>query len=345
MPDRPDEFPSVVVAVATFRRPEMLQRALAGLVGEAASLGRPADILVVDNDPDKSAAAEIDRWVDQKVRYVHEPEPGISAARNRALMEAATADALVFIDDDEVPREGWLKKLVDSWLEWQCAAVAGPVESVFAEPPDAWVRSIGIFERRSRPSGTLLRGAASNNLLLDVRALRERNLRFDPRFGLSGGSDSLLTYSLSNSGGQIRWCDDAVVSEAVPSSRLAHGWIRRRILRSSNGWSRVQVVLSNGVVGRMHTRMLLGGRGLLMIGRGLARYCFGLLEGDLRRRCQGELDVISAAGIALTIFGVVRYEYRRRTHQDDDKHQPLRRPDQRLREPVPIRPTYQRLAP
>ena len=56
------------------------------------------------------------------MRYVHEPAPGISAGRNRALDEAGDADLLSFIDDDEVPRPGWLSALIDTWLPTRPAA-------------------------------------------------------------------------------------------------------------------------------------------------------------------------------------------------------------------------------
>lgn len=303
--------PQVVVAMATFRRPELLRQALGGLTREASTLRPPADILVVDNDPAGSAAREADRWAGRGVRYVREPEPGIAAARNRALREACSADAIVFIDDDEVPAEGWLSHLVATWQRWDCAAVAGPVESDFIDPPDPWVLGVEIFRRKRLASGTLLRGAATNNLLLDVRQLRERDLMFDPRFGLSGGSDSMLTHRLSQLGGDIRWCDDALVRETVPADRTTRRWVRRRLLRTSNGWARVQVLLQATVADRLRTRVRIGFHALLVVARGSVRFGVGLLANRLALRCAGERDILNGLGVMLGAAGMVRFEYAR----------------------------------
>ena len=82
------------------------------------------------------------------MRYVHEPEPGIAAARNRALDEAGPADLLVFIDDDERPVDGWLARLVETYRVDRPTAVVGPVVSEYEQQPDAWVSAGRFFDRR-----------------------------------------------------------------------------------------------------------------------------------------------------------------------------------------------------
>ena len=150
----------MVIAVATFRRPDCLARILPRLVEQAGQLGAAASVLVVDNDPDGGAAYYARSIASLAVRYVHEPRPGIAAARNRALDESAAADVVVFIDDDEEPGPCWLQTLVGRWAEWRCAAVTGPVVATFdGGRPDPWVLASGVFDRRSRVTGEHLRGA------------------------------------------------------------------------------------------------------------------------------------------------------------------------------------------
>ncbi len=301
----------VVVAMATYRRPGPLAAALDALCDQAMSVDPAAEILVVDNDPDGGARATVRRFADRGVRYVHEPQPGISAARNRAMSEARDADALVFIDDDEIPADGWLRALVGAWQKWGGAAVAGPVEHVFAGPIDPWIAASGVFERRRRPSGSVVRGAATSNLLLDVRQLREYGLAFDPRFGISGGSDTMLTHSLTKRGGRIRWCDDAPVLERVDPARISRSWVRFRMLRTSNGWTRTQILLADTPFGRVATKASLGGKAALLVIRGAARYAVGLLGGIVRQRSRGERDLWSGFGMGLGCLGIAKYEYRR----------------------------------
>jgi glycosyltransferase involved in cell wall biosynthesis len=305
--------PRIVVAMATYRRPGRLPVAIAALCDQAASVQPAAPILIIDNDPEAGAREAVQRFADRGVRYVHEASPGISAARNRALAETHDADALVFIDDDELPAAGWLRELTTAWRSWQCAAVAGPVEREFAGPVDPWIEASGIFARRRRPSGSVIRGAATSNLLIDVRQLREYGLAFDPRFGLSGGSDTMLTHSLSQRGGRVRWCDEAVVIERVDPARVTRSWVRFRMLRTSNGWTRAQILIAGTGVRRFGTTMRLGGKATLLMLRGAVRYGGGVLTGRVRVRSSGERDLWSGLGVALGCAGVAKYEYRRRS--------------------------------
>jgi glycosyltransferase involved in cell wall biosynthesis len=308
---RPDASKRVVVAVLTYRRPTQLRRLLPALLDEATALASPADVVVIDNDPDRTAEAVV-ATVSAAVRYVPEPVPGIAAARNRAITEAGSADALVFIDDDELPGNGWLSALIDAWRRYDCAAVTGPVRADFAVAPPAWVRASGAFDRKQRPSGTRLRGAATNNLLLDLRTIRRLDLRFDDRFGLTGGEDTMFGHALVRRGGDIRWCDDAEVTEPVAPDRATRRWVLRRGFRAGTSWSAVELALARSAAVRTATRCSLTGRGLARIAVGAGQWLAGLVTGNLGRRARAEVELVSCAGMVLGAYGFRYREYRRR---------------------------------
>lgn len=306
-------LPPFVVAIATFRRPEALARVLPEVVRQVEALPAPGSVLVVDNDPDGGAAAQVGVWSDQRVRYLHEPRPGIAAARNAALAAAAPAELLIFVDDDGRPRPGWLATLVEHWARWRSAAVAGPAVARFdSGEPDPWVRGSGVFDRRRRPTGTLVGGASTSNLLLHLPALRARNLTFDDRFGLTGGSDTLLTHALVATGGQIRWCDEAEVDDFHTAARLSRRWVLRRLFRTGNVWSRVALVLSRPGPRRLGTRADLVLRGLVRAARGALGWLTGRLLGDPARQGAGAGLLASAGGMVSGALGLVAAEYRRR---------------------------------
>ncbi|WP_150308021.1 glycosyltransferase family 2 protein [Planctomonas psychrotolerans] len=302
---------SVVVAVLTFRRPEGIRRILPQLVEQAEALVPPATVLVVDNDPDGSAAEYVEGWGSRGVRYANERTPGIAAARNRALDESAADDLLVFIDDDESPLPGWLASHVDGWRRWRCSAVSGPVVSKFDSTPTEWVRSSGVFEPAVRPTGTVLAGASSNNLLLDLNDLRGRGLRFDERFGLTGGEDTRLIHGLIASGGTVRWCAEAQVVEYVPASRATRSWVVKRRLRTSNTWSRVALDLAGSPLRRGIKRAELTARAAVMVIRGSVRVVLGALRRDVGARARATVEIVNAAGMLLGAYGYISGEYRR----------------------------------
>ncbi len=276
MAGSPGRPPSVVIAVLAYRRADELRALLPDLVRQAESPQFDGRVMVIDNDPAASAADIVDQFAGQRVRFVHEPRPGIAAARNRALDEAAADDILVFIDDDERPVGGWLESLVDMQQCCGSAGVVGPVVSEFGAPPSDWIRAGRFFERRRFASGTEVQVAATNNLLLDLRQIHTLGVRFDERFGLSGGSDTLFTREVVRRGGRLVWCDEALVVDRVPPSRVTRQWVLRRSLRSGNSWSRTALEIA-APGRRLSTRAALVGRSAARIGGGAGQFLIGLL--------------------------------------------------------------------
>ncbi|HEX8495700.1 MAG TPA: glycosyltransferase [Actinomycetales bacterium] len=299
---------SVVVAVLTYRRPQDLAELLPLLDEQVRSLAAPARVVVVDNDPLAGARGQVEGG---PATYVHEPRPGISAARNRALAEAAGDDVLVFIDDDERPRAGWLASLLTTRAATGAVAVVGPVVSQFDAEPTPWVAAGRFFDRRRLPTGSVLEVAATNNLLLDLRWLRAHGLVFDERFGISGGSDTLFTRQLVALGGRMVWCDEAVVVDRVPASRTTARWVLQRAFRSGNGWARTSLTLSAGPVQRLRTQAVLVARGGVRAVGGTARALLGVVSRDPVHQAKGVRTALRGAGMVSGAFGHVYSEYRR----------------------------------
>ena len=306
-----DERPTVVVSVLTYRRPDDLAALLPMLDEQAAGSGHDVRITVVDNDPVASAREQCAVFSSERLRYVHEPRPGIAAARNRALDDAADRDVLVFVDDDERPGPGWLDALLATFAGTPCAGVVGPVVSAFAEPLEPWVREGGFFDRRRLPTGSEVTVAATNNLLLDMDRVRVSGLRFDERFGITGGSDNLFTRALVADGARLVWCDEAVVTDVVPAHRSTRDWVLRRRLRIGNSWSRASLVLAPTPLARLRTRFALAAHGGVRVGGGLLITLLGRVRRDLRNRAGGVRTLVHGLGIVGGAFGYTYAEYRR----------------------------------
>lgn len=299
--------PVVVVAIVTYRRPDDLRTALTAVLPEARA--SDAGVLVVDNDPAGSAREVVAAFATDGVEYTSEPTPGIAAARNRAMSTTADSRFVVFLDDDEQPEPGWLQALLATARDSGAAAVAGPVVSVYDVEPDAWVRAGRFFDRRRLPTGTRIDQAATNNLLLDHDQLD--GLRFDPAFGLTGGSDTLFTRTLARRGRRLVWCDEAVVLDRVPVGRIERSWVLRRAFRMSNTGVRVDLVLATGVIARSVVRVRDAARGLTRVAGGGASMLLGALTRSRGRRVRGLRTVVRGAGMVSATVGHVHAEYRR----------------------------------
>lgn len=122
-PDRA-EGPATVV-ICTRDRPETLRIAIASVL---ASDRDDLEIVVVDNAPATASAREVvDRLDDPRVRYVLEPVPGLSRARNTGVANAR-GRLLAFTDDDVRVDRAWLRALLNGFTRApHVGCVTGPV--------------------------------------------------------------------------------------------------------------------------------------------------------------------------------------------------------------------------
>ncbi|WAP51160.1 glycosyltransferase family A protein [Arthrobacter sp. ATA002] len=306
----------LVIAVLTYKRTADLAVALPRLLHQARTAPIPAQVLVIDNDPDAGARDVVEGRKDPALIYVHEPRPGIAAARNRALKDAGTSSRLLaFIDDDEVPSEHWLQQLAELQKRTGAAAVVGPVLSEYAVAPDPWIAAGEFFKRRRLETGSRITVAATNNLLLDLGQIRDLGLEFDERFGLSGGSDTLFTRQLVQAGAVMLWCDEAVVVDRVPESRLTRAWVLRRAFRSGNCHSRVRLTMMSGRGPKFLARLQLVAPGAARLGGGAAQALTGIVTGSLRLKAKGLRTAARGAGILTGAVGYVFSEYKRSGHR------------------------------
>ena len=117
---------SVAVIVPTGGRAATLGVCLRSL----AAIDHPGlEIIVVDNRPGAEGSREtVEHWQakDGRIRYVTEPRPGSSVARNRGIA-ATSAQLLAFTDDDVIVDPTWLRWLLAPFADPQVTAVTGMV--------------------------------------------------------------------------------------------------------------------------------------------------------------------------------------------------------------------------
>jgi len=170
------------------------------------------EVLVVDSGPSTDAARRISEAAG--VRYVLEPVPGLSRARNVAWQQAA-AEVVAYLDDDAQPEPGWLSALVLPFADKAVMAVTGQVL-----PP--FFHSAGTKEFRLDASApgwrerTLFGGAGSGTNMAFRRSFFERWGGFDERIGcgriLSGGEEHEAFYCVLERGFALAYAPDAVVN-------------------------------------------------------------------------------------------------------------------------------------
>jgi succinoglycan biosynthesis protein ExoM len=230
---------SLAICICTFNRPEGLRRLLEGLDGQIFSATAIPQILliVVDNSPngDAKQACESGQrtW---PLRYLHEPQPGISYARNRALAAVPKeADFIAMIDDDEVPEPDWLDQLLLAQTRSGADIIVGCTSPSFPATTPHWIAATGFFCKPQNPE-TLREldpdpPAATCNVLMHAKLIIEPGIRFAHELALSGGEDKLLFQSLKLGGYRFAWCGAAHATEFIPAERANFAYMLREAYR------------------------------------------------------------------------------------------------------------------
>lgn len=111
-PPVPVRLPSTSVVLCTRDRADQLGAALDSLL----ALDHPDfEVVIVDNAPsDESTRELVAALTDPRVRYVREPVPGLSSARN-AGVRAARHEIVAFTDDDVVVDRSWLRAVASGF--------------------------------------------------------------------------------------------------------------------------------------------------------------------------------------------------------------------------------------
>ncbi len=303
----------MAVAVVTYRRPHGLQRLLdsLALLDACAAPWTQIEPIVVDNDPDESAK-DVVALAPTPTRYVVEPEPGISAARNRAIAEAIDAGAgwIAFIDDDETVTSNWLNELLAVAEGESADAVIGAVRYHHPEGTPGWFVGLGVFADQlvTDEDGFYF---TTNNTLLRIDPSPIEPPLFDPRFGLTGGSDHHLGARLRQAGRTVAYAPASFADEIVLPERVGLRSAMQRLLRNGNVMVRVDLATAEyDGTPEAKVRARAGLEGLARIGLGVVRAARQSPDGA-EGVARGLRTSVVGAGQILASVGATVEEYRR----------------------------------
>jgi len=241
------------------------------LVEQASASDPAATVLVLDNSasglPSTRAAADVG-----SAEYLHVGTRGLASVRNAALDAAVerSADAVVFIDDDERPVSGWLAAHLDAAARFDADVVLGPVPVEVPPGAPRWVadgrvlrdvpdRATGLFDGPVNAGNTLVR--------LDI--VQRTGVRFDTAFDATGGEDTMFFGQLRAAGAVVAWARDAVAPEIQDADRLTFGGFTRRLYEAGQRGVLVERGLHetpSGTIALRRTGRMVRGAGTAIVG-------------------------------------------------------------------------------
>ncbi len=235
---------TATVAIPTRNRRTRLISLLERLIPEAADLG--AEILVVDNGSSDGTVQAVRAFEGETVRCIVERAAGATRTRNAAA-RAARGEVAAFIDDDALPRPGWLKALLAPFSEGPIGCVGGRVRLRFEGTPPALMSDtlgayLAAYDLGDEPVDLAHRPHHQAPRGLNMAVRREALLKvggFDVRLGPRGsrpsvGEESELCLRLLGRGYAVRYDPRAEVEHLVDPARLDAAWFLRRAFWT--GW-------------------------------------------------------------------------------------------------------------
>lgn len=228
----------ISVIICTYNREPYIYKALQSIARNVFPHAN-YELLVIDNNSRDHTAQECARFhadfPEVAYRYCHEPQQGLSQARNRGIAEAA-GDILLYVDDDATVNPGFLHAYYDFFAQYPAAmAAGGPVVPVFeTEQPD-WLPHLalplitGYFRRGARIAAFGKRGFPRGGNAAFRKTVFEKTGGFNTALGRKGDTltgaeekdifDKMRTHRLP-----FYYVPDAVLYHLVPAAKLTDAY-------------------------------------------------------------------------------------------------------------------------
>ncbi|HTC94571.1 MAG TPA: glycosyltransferase [Terriglobales bacterium] len=283
------------LVMATCNRAGQLDQALDSLNRQSVA-SKLFEVIVVDNGSNDSTEAVVQSYLKKQPhwKYIREPKPGASAARN-AGVRACRAPIVLFLDDDIVADPELIEQHLKSQQESPAVAVLGQVRFPWkgTESPFFWClsRHPELYQSFQFPDSQNVpfQYFYTCNLSLP-RSFFDQGNGFDEEFTASGFEDTELGYRFVNAGFRIVFNEKASALHNVRTTfqqfarkRYASGqWARRFIGKYPEvratflGWSPLKIKASN-LIGMLATPL---------------KRLFDLAESRLNRPLQPVLGVL-----------------------------------------------------
>lgn len=224
--------PSISIIICTCDRARSLRQTLKAIGRQQFPSAWRVEVILVDNDSTDETATVAQNWIPTKVRvrYVHEPKKGLSNARNAGL-EHSRGEFILFTDDDALPAQDWVEKMVSALATDGCNAVTGqfrPADYLMRPWLSTmhrwWLGDSSVAQPRNG-----VRELIGGNMGFR-RSVLESVQSFDPELGagsLGFAEDTLFGWQLSRAGFRIEYASKACVIHQMDVSRLLRiNWLR-----------------------------------------------------------------------------------------------------------------------
>jgi succinoglycan biosynthesis protein ExoM len=238
----------VLVGIATYKRPHMLQRLLRAI--EKFETNADVRVLVAENDAvAREGIAVVENLLLSGYRFPLESivveMRGLTYSRNAILefgFSDPSVDFIATMDDDQWPEPLWLDELLKVQRETMADIVAAAVWPEFEVRPPQWALKSRVYVYDTTTTGLvdMIRGNGGVLLSRSITNLLSPPW-YDHEFARTGGEDVDLFTRLRAVGGRFARAAGAIIHETFPTSRITLRWALARAYRAGNTDMRVAI--------------------------------------------------------------------------------------------------------
>jgi glucosyl-dolichyl phosphate glucuronosyltransferase len=229
--------PRLTAIVCTLDRADCLRDALRSLLEQTAD---PVayEVLVVDNGSRDATRSVVETEFAGRVRYLLEPETGLSRARNAGL-RSARGSIVAYLDDDALAATGWVSAILRTFEEVRPSpgCVGGSIDLLWEAPRPPWLHEglLGRLGRLALPGGPRPLGGEQyvfgGNSAYPAGLLAEIG-GFPAELGRKGKSllgheEILVERTIQDRGLTVYYQPAMAIRHRVFPSRLRKEWFRR----------------------------------------------------------------------------------------------------------------------
>jgi glycosyltransferase involved in cell wall biosynthesis len=198
------------------------------------------DVLVVDNnstDRTRERVQEVARETTLPLKYLRQPIPGLSHARNLGIT-STDKEYIAFTDDDVLVSEDWLGQIVETFQAHDADCVGGKIVPYWIQPRPSWLSDdlLNVLAMLDHGDAPFQFGERDQRILFGAnfsfrRTWLTRLGMFNVDLGRKGafgvGEDKAIFDKLTQGGGRAFYNPRIVVSHKVPPDRMHKRYFRQ----------------------------------------------------------------------------------------------------------------------
>lgn len=228
------------IIICTYNRAAILVGSLESFFRMTLPSKNEFELLIVDNNSTDETRHVVDQFIEQhqEVRYVFEPQPGLSHARNTGIIESH-GNIIAFVDDDIFFDPAWLIEVMHFFRDHpEVSCMGGKSIPQFSGGRPDWITDDLLTLYGSTNSGDEVKKMVypEHPFGLNMafrRKVFDRIGNFGTHLGrkkknLLSNEESDLFLRIHNAGLIVMYTPNALLYHRIPADRVRKNWIISR---------------------------------------------------------------------------------------------------------------------